>query len=887
MWWQRLRKVIHRSLFFPAQADRDLDDEIRFHLAEETKLQADRGLSSDDAAAAARRAFGNVALAKEDTRAVWVATRVEQLLQDLRFGVRILTRSPAVSATAVGLIALVIGGNTTVFSIAHSVLSKPSAGVHAPNLATVSWVADNGDIETHSAYRVYAHFLEHSTAFHPIAAFDFARVTMTCDNGSYAIRAGVVSPNYFDTLGVRLVQGRSFTSEEALGGNAGIPVVLAHHVWQNSFQGAADIVGRSLMLNGLPATVVGVAEPAFRGAIFAELADLWVPLSGARPSRLQPNRPEVPVAMIGRRRDGASISEAHAQLETLWAQLRHAHPELGQRFKVRLVPYSATAGGNSIVATRGNRMLAIFSAVTVLTIVIVCANVTNLLIARAVVRQREVAVRQSLGASRRRILRGLLAEGLMLSVVAWIASCVLAWWVSRAVVPFLVPDVPGPVQMPDLTPDWTVIGYALVLALLCTIAVTVGPALRTGRQPLLPFLKVGEQGVVPGRSRITHALVVLQLAFSILLLTSAGLARRSLSLQDSLDVGFDPRKILLATVNTSAGAREPAANIAVLDMLRARLERLPAVEHVAYMPGRRLATWVDFPVRSTPSANPVLTIDNTVGTGYFAALGVPFVAGGDFNPLRTTGRSAIITRHLAETLWPGESAVGKVLVSGPPERPVSAEIVGVVQDAFFSGRATEGQARYVFFFVANGERPAGPGEATFYIRFSGSQDATAPAVAKALREADPRVPIASLRSLDAEIAAEVAPLWILTTLLTLFATGSLAIAAIGQYAVVAFDGRRRTREFGLRIALGASSQQLIASVMGESLRLTAIGILAGFTLSVAAGTLLARVLFGVTPTDPPTYLAVFCLLAVASLVACYLPARRAARTDPLVALRTE
>ena len=196
------------------------------------------------------------------------------------------------------------------------------------------------------------------------------------------------------------------------------------------------------------------------------------------------------------------------------------------------------------MATRGNRMLAVFSVVTFLTIVIVCANVTNLLIARAVVRQREMAVRESLGASRGRIVRSLLAEGLVLSVVAWVAACLFAWWVSKAVVPFLVPETGGPVVTPDLTPDWTVVAYALGLALLCTLAVTVGPALRTRHQQLLPFLKVGEQGVVQGRSRLTHGLVVLQLAFSVLLLTSAGLARRSLSLQDSLDVGFDTRNVL-------------------------------------------------------------------------------------------------------------------------------------------------------------------------------------------------------------------------------------------------------------------------------------------------------------------------------------------------------
>ena len=237
MSWTRVWKVLQRTVMFPRRANRDLDDEIRFHLAEETRLQSERGLADGEAAVTARRLFGNVALAKEDTRAVWVSTWLEQWLQDLRFGCRILTRSPGVSLTATLLIALVIGGNTTVFSIAHGVLAKPAAGVHAPRLATVSWLAENGAIETHQPYQVYQHFLDHGTAFQPVAAFDLARLTMTLNSGSYAVRVGIVSPNYFDTLGVRLVKGRTFLAAEATPASS-LVVVLAHHVWQNNFGGA-------------------------------------------------------------------------------------------------------------------------------------------------------------------------------------------------------------------------------------------------------------------------------------------------------------------------------------------------------------------------------------------------------------------------------------------------------------------------------------------------------------------------------------------------------------------------------------------------------------------------------------------------------------------------
>ena len=879
----RIRALI-RLASFPARADREIDDELRFHLAEEVRDHVERGQSEADATRAARRALGNLARVKEETRAVWVSTRLEQLLQDLRFGLRILTKSSAISATAIVLIALVIGGNTTVFSIAHGILRKPTPGVHADDLATVSWVTADGNVQSHNSYRAYLHFLEHSATVRPLAAVDFQRLTLTQDNGSFAVKATLVSSNYFETLRANLVKGRGFNADDVRLDSSGV-LVIAHHVWQNTFHGAEDVVGRTVSLNGRPATVVGVAEPHFRGAWLAELADVWVPLAPER-SWLQPNHPSDAVSMIGRRAPGTSLAEAQAELTTLWTQLQRTQPELNQKLKIKLVSYSATAGGDGPVATNGDRMLAIFSVVTLLTIAIVCANVANLLIARAVVRQRELALRQSLGASRFRVVRGLLAEGLVLSAVAWCAACLFAWWVSRVVIRFIVPPSRDPLTLPDLTPDWTVVGYALALALLCTIAVTVGPALYAGRQQLLPFLKLGEQGVVQARSKLSRALVVLQLAFSVLLLTSAGLAYRSVSFEDGFNLGFDSGNILLATVNTAGSAHDPAGDETLLETLRARLQRLPGVQTVSYVRGVRTSSWLSFPVRAERSTEPVLAAQNLVGAGYFETVRVTFPAGHDFDGLNTSARrSAIITQDLAETLWPGEPAVGKILIAGASDRPLRAEVVGVVRNAYFGGRGSAIHPRYVFF--SNHEQPRPPGETTFLIRHDASEETLARGVAKALREADARVAIASLRSLDDHLAGEIAPLWMLTRLLLFFAGGSLLIAGIGQYAVVSFEGRRRTREFGLRIALGASPEQLIASVLSEGFRWTAAGLAIGFALSVGVAILLARVLFGVTPTDPPTYVSVFALLSGASLAACYLPARRAARTDPVIALRTE
>lgn len=755
---------------------------------------------------------------------------------------------------------------------------------------SLSWVTEDGFVETHHSDRVYLHFVDRATTISPIAAFDFMTVAMTHDSGSAVMRMGLVSANYFDTLGVPLVKGRSFTSEEARGAS-GLAVVVTQQLWQNSLQGAEDIIGRPLILNRRPATVVGVADPAFRGAVLGAHVDLWIPVGAAFrrsaagfPRPLNPDE-SVSVTMIGRLAPGRSVAEAHAELTTLWDQLQ-SELELTDKFRVRLTPYSGIAAGNSLTAIYGDRMIAIFSIVTLLTIVIVCANVANLLIARAVARQRELALRQSLGASRLRIVRSLLAEGLVLSLVACTAACLFAWWVSKAASVGLLDDVEsaGPVVLPDLTPDWTVITYALSLAVLCTIAFTVAPALRVWREQLLPFLKVGEQGMVQARSKLSRALVVLQLAFSVLLLATAGLAQRSLSLERTFDPGIAKRNILLTSLNMAAAADGPEPTRALLDAIQSRLARLPGIDGVAHVP-EVLRGWVDFQVRRDRSSLRVRATDNHVMRGYFTAINVPFIAGVDFDG---RPRTAIVTESLAGALWPGEPAVGKTLIAGPSWRAsgegLETEVIGVVRDAYFNGQGRETPPRFIFFEVDAG---AFSSAATFYIRHQGSADIVASTVSRALRDVNSAVAIADMRSLETDIARRIAPVRMVTSLLTMFAGASLLIAAIGQYAVVLFDGRRRVREFGLRLALGASTAQVIRSVLAQNVGTTMSGLVIGFLLSVGVGAILARFLYGVTATDPLTYVGVFLVLSVTSLVACYLPARRAARVDPMIALRTE
>lgn len=886
MAWRNLFSVLRRSVIRRSREDRDLDDEIRFHLAEETQLLTERGESPEEASHAAKRAFGSVTLAKENTRAVWISTAIEQFVQDVRFGWRIFQSAPGLSATAVLLIALVIGGNTTVFSIAHGILAKPAPGVTAPRLVTLSWMDDTGRVEPFNSYVAYDSFRLNSTRLERLLGYGMDRATLNHENGSYAIQRAYVSPNYFETLGAHFERGRSFTERETHTGVYGLMIVISHHTWVSYFQRQEDIIGRAVLLNDQPATIIGVAAAPFRGSLFVPPADVWMPLSALSGSqsagRPHGSQSDIGVGMIGRLAPGVSIDQARAELSALWSQAQAAHSNLPQNLKLTLVRYSANAGGNSLVAERGGTFLAIFSIVTVMTLVIVCANVANLLLARAATRQRELSLRQSLGASRVRIIRAQLAEGLALSVIAWIAACAFAWGTTKAVSGFLAPPTQGMPTMPDFTPDWTVIGYSLLLAIACTVTCSFAPALRACRQQLLPSLKAGEQAVIQGRSKLTSGLVVLQLAFSVLLVTSAGLAYRSMFLMGDFDSGFDTHDLLLVTVNTSASATTPASNIALLDAMTDTLHQVPGVSRVTYARSAPREFWGSVSA-SLPGSPVVVRAESTrVGPNYLTVFGAAPFAGRDFarEDQRRSTSAILISQNLAERLWPAQSPLGRTLIVNKQER----EVVGVTPNLFFSGFRREHPG---FVMLSAQQDPLEPGEATFYAKHAGTFDTIGPAITKALQQVDARTPVAYMRTWDTQLDSATWPIRVLTMLVMLFAGGSLFIAAIGQYAVVAFDMRRRVREVGLRMALGASSRQVLTRVIREGFTLTVIGLALGFLLSLGAGTVLGAALYGITATDPVTYAGVFALLSAASILACYLPARQAARINPMTALRVE
>jgi predicted permease len=878
-----------------SRRDDDIGEEIRTHLDMAARDRVERGESHEEARFAAMREFGNVALVRETTRQVWISSRLEQLVQDLRFGMRILWQAPALSMTAVALIALVIGGNTTVYAVVRGLVANPPNGVAARNLVVVKQVSPEsralGPYLSFPNYRDYASKL---TTIRHLSAYSDERMTLGLGDGSYAIFGALVTPEYFRTLGVETVQGRALGADDDRGG--GLVGVISHRLWSDRFQQSPAIVGTRVFVNGLPVTIAGVAAPRFLGASITPGEDVWLPITtyyhALGSQQMLHDRRQPLVTLVGQLAEGRSRREAGAEIAAVAAQLQAAYPIENKDRTARLAPYSGVS--LTLIGEAAPQFLAVFSIITALTLLIVAANVANLMLARAVVRQREVAVRQSLGASRWRILRMLVAEGLTIALVAWIAAFVFAWWMSRALGAFLEPAQHN--LLPDISPDWQVAGYAMLLALVATLAFTLAPALRSWRQPVLPWLKAGEQAVAPGRSRLSSALVVVQLAFCVVLLTSAAIAVRSLAVLDAGDVGFSSERIVVATLRADRGgafvSAEPSrverqSTLALLERIRERLMAVPNVEAVSYARRSIGPYFVSATTVARPGAvEPITGLVRYVGPGYLDVLRLKPSAGRALGAGDRPGapRAATINANLAAALWPGGDALGQTLLLGPQQEAV--DIVGIIPNAFFDGPSHDRKPNFVLVAEQQGVgRPVT--EPKFLIRYNGSLDALTPAIRKAVAEVDAGVPVVSIQTLEKQLASVAELERQLATLLALFAIGSLVVAVLGQYAVAAFSMRRRTRDFGVRLALGASARRVQASVVVESMRLTSIGLLIGFALSSVVAIAVRRVLAAAAATDPVTYVGVLSVLAGTSLVASYLPAWRAGRVNVVEALRQE
>jgi putative ABC transport system permease protein len=818
--------------------------------------------------------------------------------------VRILRHAPGLSAAAIFLIALVIGGNATVYSMVNSILVSPAAGVSRDDLVVIRHVDPGVAItDPFVSFPNFEDYARLSTTVGDLAAWSGQRLTLGTAAGNFALFGGLVTTNYFDALGVGIAHGRGFVARDD-DTQDGVVVIISHRAWQDRFQLADDVIGTAITINRVPATIVGVAPAGFAGATLTPGEDVWMPiraysrLSGSR-DRLT-NRAQPSVLMAGRLNPSTSLAQARSEFATLAAQLQITYPDAFTTYSPRgVVPlhearavvsrYSATA--LLPIADMAPVFLAVFSVVTLLTLIVVCANVANLLLGRTIERQRDTAVRHSLGASRTRIVRMLLAEGATLAIVAWIAAYVVAWWTSQLVLRIIEPR-PG--LLADSRPDWTLAAYGMTLALLATLAFSLAPALRSWRVQVMPLLKAGEHSIAPGRSRLTTSLVIVQFAFSVLLVTSAGLAYRSMTTLSSADLGFDPERLLLVTVRlggaTAVGddekVQDNTAGFALLERVRERLTSATGVEAVSYarrIPGATLLSMT--PVRRD-AQRAASAFVRQVGPDYLRTLGLTATTGRELtaDDRRGAARAAVINQRLAIELFGNEPPIGHPLLIGDGREAV--EVVGIVPDALFDGPNQDPNPGYLL--VAEQQMPGSPPiDPSFIIRHRGAIAAVTPVISRAIGEVDAGLPIVSMSTMQARLALVTELETLIVQLLGCFAVLSLVIAALGHYAVAMFNMRRRTREFGVRMALGASAKNIQVAVVREALVYLVPGLLIGFALSAAVAAGFTSLLFGVTAVDPATYLGVVVLLALISIVASYLPARRASRVNVVDALRQE
>ncbi|MBX6363369.1 MAG: ABC transporter permease [Gemmatimonadetes bacterium] len=817
------------------------------------------------------------------------------LVREIRFALRALRKRPGFTAVAVLTLGLGLGANLSIFSLVDAALLRPPAAVREPERLVTLWTSDfSGPRYGGTSYPDYEAIAAAADVFAGVAASSPRPLSLAGVAGSERLFGEIVSANYFDVLGVRPALGRFFLPQEA-GAAGGHPVVvLGWGLWQRAFGGSRDVIGRTVRLSGVPLTVVGVAPPGFRGSIRGLALEVWVPFSadrallGFRPE----GRGDRGLFVTARLRPGVTVAEAQARLDLIARQLHAAYAQ--EWTDVRGRPRVLTAVPERLSRVppmaRGPVVgfMALLMAIVAIVLLIACANVANLLLARAAGRQREVAIRLALGATRRRLVRQLLVESLLLALAGGALGVLVARWTTALLAGFHPPiDVPLAL---DLRVDGAVLGFGLLLSVATAVAFGLAPALRVTRPDLVPALRDEGSTVRAGGRRfgLRNLLVIGQVAGSLVLLVAGSLFLRTLRQATRIDAGFDPENLLLVAFDLTAERYDPARAADFYRRLEERVSALPGVRAVT------LAQWVplglDFARRGLVvegyQARPGEDLEqgfNVVGDDYFRTLGTRIVRGRALDERDHAGAplAVVVNESFARRYWPGADPLGKHIGwEGPDGR--MAEVVGIAQDGKYRSLGEEPRP---YFYIAAAQVDAR--DLTLHVRTAGDPRALVPAVRAAVRELAPGLPIAKLTTLREQVAVSLLPQRLAAVVLGVLGAGALLLAVVGLHGVVAYAVSLRTRELGIRVALGARPADIQRMVLADGMRLVAIGAAVGLALALAASRLLRGFLLGGDGADPVAFVAVPLLLAGVALVSAYIPARRAGRVDPMEALRVE
>jgi putative ABC transport system permease protein len=899
MEWFNILRARLRALFRRESVLQDIEEELRVHVEIETETNIERGMAPDEARAAALKSFGNLSRNTELGYDIRGAGWLETFWQDLRYGTRMLMKQSGFTLIAVLILALGIGANTAIFSMANALLLRSLPVPQSAELVTVSRGDGTGEP---LSYPDFVALRERNGVLAGLAASHFAGVSFGNGARSEMLRGELVSSDYFDVLRLRPALGRGFLPEEER--SAQPVVVLSHGLWQSRFGADPQIIGQTITLQRQRYTVIGVAPAGFNGMTEMFRTDLWLPLMmlpQVRPMFLTSlsNRHDQVFAAIGRLKPGISLAQAQTAIETINRGLELTAPPPVERRRDPNEDRSlklAHPQGIGLPHYRRRAQLAttLLFVVVGIVLLIACANVANLLLARAAARRKEIAVRLALGASRLRLIRQLLTESALLGLLGACGGLLLAFWINRALMA-LKPPLPESWGFRlDLQLDATALGFTLLLALLVSLLFGLAPALATSKPDVVPALK-DETGAESRRGifrrlNLRNALVVTQLAVSLALLIAAGLFVRSLQQMQKVDLGFQTENRLALSFNPDQEGYDEAKGREFSHQLLERVRALPGVRAAAltnFLPlgFMELAEPVVIDERATSPENPQFAAAQIIAPDYLRAIGTPLARGRDFSPQDSANAPAVamVNETMARRFWPNEDPIGKRLRIGNPEfNPQPREIIGVVRDTVIGSIGEE--PKDVTY------RPLAQQHSqwlTLVVHTTGNPKALLTAVRREVQALDENLPAQEIKTLDEIVAFSFWPMRMGAGLVGIFGLLGLLLASVGLYGVMSYAVAARTREIGVRMALGAERRDVLRLIVGQGLVLALVGAGAGLVLAFAVTRVLRRFLFGIGATDPLTFIGVALLLTMVALLACWIPARRATKVDPLIALRYE
>ena len=831
------------------------------------------------------------------------------LARDVRYAVRTLLQQPGFTAVAVLILALGIGVNVSIFGMVNALLLGAPRAVQAPEaLVRVSRVDAEGTKDA-VAYPDYVYYRDGNRVFTGLAAYEADATPLMLRAGDEVeqVDGTFVSGNFFTVLGVRPVVGRGFAAGEDAPGTTERAVVISHRLWERRFGGTPDVVGQGITLNGQPFTVVGVTPAEFRGAgLDDQPVDAWIPI-WSQPALLGRTTEALErrenfiwtwLTVVGRLKPGVTADEAGANLAALSAQLAATYPDNAKVGTAVTADFALDPGRRAALVN----MARLVAGIAFVVLLIACANLANLLLARLSARGRELGVRRAFGATRGDIVRQLLTESVLLALAGALGGLLVAAWTTDAIIALLPYTFTAEVR-----PDARVVGAAVLLAIVTGVLAGVAPALRSSDVELTPELKRGG-AAIEGRSRLRSALVVTQVALSFMLLVGAGLFVRSVQRVRNVALGFETTGSLTAALDLRPHGYDSVTGPAFYRRLLERASALPGVRsatltYIVPLSGADMSGSLNVEgVESTFSSDsralaaaalaaaqgkpvtegPPVVSFNIVGPGYFRTLGIPLTRGRDYTP-RDDARApavVVVNEAFARRFWPNQDPVGKRIRRGP-ESPW-LQVVGVARDGRYR-RATDEPEPYVFIPFLQRPEP----QMRLLLRTAGDPAAFAPRVRELVQELDPNVTVGTVRTMEEVFGRSVRRFTTNATLVGALGTLALLLAAVGLYGVMAYTVTQRTREIGLRMALGARSADVLRRVTGQGARLALVGMVLGAAGAYALSRVLERFLYGVTAKDAPAFALAAAVLGAAALLASYLPARRASRVDPMVALRGE